>query len=140
MLNNGNGQLLSNGVTLVVGNDTINSNNNNNNVNNNEDNSNDNTNNNEIVAEEEDEFEMTLEEAAALLGEDDLELEDEKAMREHLNMKRKKQKHKSLKKQGRKGRVRSANPYAEEESSRVYGVQIQVSEVMLKKAVNENKK
>ena len=131
LLNNGNGQLLSNGVTLVVGNDTINSNNNNNNnnnVNNNEDNSNDNTNNNEIVAEEEDEFEMTLEEAAALLGEDDLELEDEKAMREHLkHEKKKKQKHKSLKKQGRKGRVRSANPYAEEESSRVYGVQIQVS-------------
>ena len=71
---------------------------------------------------------MTLEEAAALLGEDDLELEDEKMMREHLKHEsKKKQKHKSLKKHGRKGRIRTANPYGDEESSRVYGVQIQIA-------------
>ncbi len=127
MLNNKNGQMLSNGVTLVVGGgvaaDSV-SVNNANNTGENENNTIDENN----YTEDGDDFEMTLEEAAALLGEDDLELEDEKAMREHLKHETKrKQKHKSLKKQGRKGRVRTANPYGEEESSRVYGVQIQVS-------------
>eukprot|EP00944_MAST-04C_sp_MAST-4C-sp1_P002634 g2634.t1 len=112
------GQVLSNGVTLVVGG------------------ANDGKVDTNVSASVEDsgigdvdeDFEMTLEEAAALLGEDDLELEDEKMMREHLKHEsKKKQKHKSLKKHGRKGRIRTANPYGDEESSRVYGVQIQIA-------------
>ena len=118
MADNKGGQVLSNGVTLVVGG------------------GNDGKIDTNVSASVEDsgigdvdeDFEMTLEEAAALLGEDDLELEDEKMMREHLKHEsKKKQKHKSLKKQGRKGRVRTANPYGDEESSRVYGVQIQIA-------------
>ena len=69
-----------------------------------------------------DESELTLEEAAAILGEDDLELEEENAIRKQLMQESiRKQKHRSMKKKGRKGRDRTATPYNEDQNARVYG-------------------
>ena len=84
----------------------------------------------EVSFDDFDEAELTLEEAAAILGEDDLELEEEQAIRNTLKKQsQRKANHKKIKKQLHKGRG-SETPYADyENATNVYGgVNLHVAE------------